>query len=131
MPLRPRALLPKLGRYLWQPFFCFFGAALHFRTGLSPTARRPALFPATFRIVSLLWNAGLFCALESGAHLSVWNTLGAGARAHLLPPGTYNQFYVVPGELTSDLRSYFFRRSDLMRQIEERDIEQLNDTPKR
>jgi hypothetical protein len=37
----------------------------------------------------------------------------------------YNQFYVVPRQLTSYLRSYLFKRSDLMRQIERRDIEQM------
>ena len=71
----------------------------------------------------VLWNLGL---------MYQWGT-------HLLPArgpvsfrqATYNQFYVVPGQLTSRFYWYFFRRSDLMRQIEQRDIEQLNSAPKR
>ncbi len=60
-----------------------------FILGLAYLLQRIALHfsqPA-FRIVSLLWGAGLFCALESRAHLSVWNTLGPGPRTHLVPPG--------------------------------------------
>jgi hypothetical protein len=37
----------------------------------------------------------------------------------------HNQFYEVPHQLSVRLRDYLFRRSDLMRQIEQRDIEQL------
>lgn len=71
----------------------------------------------------VLWNLGLI--YQFGTHL-------VPARGPIsFRQATYNQFYVVPGELTSHLRSYFFRRSDLMRQIEERDIEQLNNAPKR
>jgi hypothetical protein len=54
--------------------------------------------------------------------------------AHLIPVRgpiswsemVHNQFVVVPGEITTQLRTYIFRRHALMRQIEQRDIEQLN-----
>ena len=70
----------------------------------------------------VLWNLGLI--YQFGTHL-------VPARGPIsFRQATYNQFFVVPGKLTSDLRSYFFRRSNLMRQIEERDIEQLNSAPK-
>jgi hypothetical protein len=37
----------------------------------------------------------------------------------------HNQFMVVPRDISNQLRDYFFRRHNLMRQIEQRDIEQL------
>jgi hypothetical protein len=66
----------------------------------------------------VLWNFGL---------IYQWGT-------HLIPTrgpisfreATYNQFYVVPHQITNNLHSYLFKRSDLMRQIEQRDIEQLH-----
>jgi len=65
----------------------------------------------------VLWNLGL---------IYQWGTHLVPARGPIsFRQVAFNQFYVVPEQLTSDLRSYFFRRSDLMRQIEERDIEQL------
>ena len=71
----------------------------------------------------VLWNLGF---------IYQWGTHLVPARGPIsFRQATYNQFYVVPGQLTSHLRSYFFRRSDLMRQIEQRDIEQLNNAPKR
>jgi hypothetical protein len=70
-----------------------------------------------------LWNLGLI--YQFGTHL-------VPARGPIsFRQASYNQFHVVPGELTSHLRSYIFRRSDLMRQIEQRDIEQQNTAPKR
>ena len=70
----------------------------------------------------VLWNLGL---------IYQWGTHLVPARGPIsFRQVTYNQFYVVPGQLTSHLRSYFFRRSDLMRQIEQRDVEQLKkDSP--
>jgi hypothetical protein len=70
----------------------------------------------------VLWNLGLI--YQFGTHL-------VPARGPIsFHQVTYNQFFVVPGKLKSDLRSYFFRRRDLMRQIEERDFQQLNSAPK-
>jgi hypothetical protein len=71
----------------------------------------------------VLWNLGLI--YQWGTHLIPARGPVSFRRA------TSNQFCVVPGELASHLRSYFFRRSDLMRQIEQRDMEQLNNAPKR
>ena len=65
----------------------------------------------------VLWNLGL---------IYQWGTHLVPARGPIsFRQVAYNQFCVVPGQGTSHLRSYFFRRSDLMRQIEQRDIEQL------
>ena len=71
----------------------------------------------------VLWNLGLI--YQFGTHL-------VPARGPIsFRQAAYNQFCVVPGELTSHLREYFFRRSDLMRQIEQRDIEQQKNAPKK
>src|SRR5260221_10264917 len=70
----------------------------------------------------VLWNLGFM--YQWGMHLVPARGPISFRRA------TYNQFYVVPGQLTCQLRSYILRRSDLMRQIEHRDIEQLNNAPK-
>jgi hypothetical protein len=65
----------------------------------------------------VLWNLGL--TYQWGTHL-------VPARGPIsFRKATYNQFTVVPRELSSHLQSYFLRRSDLMRQIEREDREQL------
>jgi hypothetical protein len=65
----------------------------------------------------VLWNLGL---------IYQWGTHLVPARGPIsFREATYNQFYVVPGQLTSHLHSYFLRRGALMRQIEQRDIEPL------
>jgi hypothetical protein len=71
----------------------------------------------------VLWNLGL---------IYQWG-------AHMVPPrgpisfreAAHNQFSVVPARISSQLRSYLFRRSDMMRQIEQRDLEQLKSIPER
>ncbi len=53
--------------------------------------------------------------------------------AHLIPARgpiswsqmIHNQFFVVPRQLSAHLQNYLFHRHDLMRQIEQRDIEQM------
>jgi hypothetical protein len=70
----------------------------------------------------VLWNLGLI--YQWGIHLVP--VRGPVSFRQV----TYNQFCVVPSQLASRLRTYIFRRSDLMRQIEQRDIEQLKkDSP--
>jgi len=91
--------------------------------GHFPRPRAAIAVCSGFLVCFTFWNLGF---------IYQWGT-------HLLPArgpisfrqATHNQFYVVPGQLTSHLRWYFFRRSDLMRQIEHQDIEQLNRAPKR
>ena len=70
----------------------------------------------------VLWNLGMI--YQWGAHL-------VPVRGPIsFREAAYNQFYEVPRQLSGHLRSYVFRRSDLMRQIEQRDIEQLKkDSP--
>jgi len=65
----------------------------------------------------VLWNLGLI--YQWGAHL-------VPARGPIsFREAAHNQFFVVPAQINSQLRSYLFRRSDMMRQIEQRDLEQL------
>jgi hypothetical protein len=64
----------------------------------------------------VLWNLGLI--YQWGMHL-------VPARGPIsFREAAHNQFFVVPGQMSSQIRSYLFRRSALMQQIEERDIEQ-------
>jgi hypothetical protein len=65
----------------------------------------------------VLWNLGLI--YQWGIHL-------VPARGPIsFRQATYNQFFIVPAKLTSTLRNYLFRRGDLMREIEKKDMEQL------
>lgn len=87
-----------------------------------PRPRIALAFSSVVLACFALWNLGL--VYQWGIHL-------VPARGPIsFRQAAYNQLYIVPGQLTSRLRSYFFRRSDLMRQIEQRDIEQLNSAPK-
>jgi hypothetical protein len=71
----------------------------------------------------VLWNLGLI--YQWGAHL-------VPARGPIsFREAAHNQFFVVPGQISSQVRSYLFRRGDMMRQIEERDLEQLKSIPQR
>jgi hypothetical protein len=71
----------------------------------------------------VLWNLGLI--YQWGAHL-------VPARGPIsFREAAHNQFSVVPTQISSQLRSYLFRRSDMMRQIEQRDLEQLKSIPER
>jgi len=68
----------------------------------------------------VLWNLGL---------IYQWGTHLIPARGSIsFKEATYNQFYIVPSRLNDHLRSYFFRRSDLMQQIEKGDIEQQQES---
>jgi hypothetical protein len=79
------------------------------------------------RAASLISAAALAC-------FTIWN-LGMIYQwgTHLIPArgpisfsqAASNQFHVVPRQVASHLRSYFFRRGDMMRQIEQKDMEQL------
>ena len=65
----------------------------------------------------VLWNLGM---------IYQWGTHLIPARGAIsFRQAAYNQFMVVPHEMSGHLRSYMFRRSDLMRQIEKRDLQQL------
>jgi hypothetical protein len=105
------------------PIFVF-GLALFLET----TARRFSSPRHSFILLSAIlacfavWNFGFI--FQWGAHLiPVRGPISWSEMIH-------NQFIVVPRTISVQLRTYAFRRRALMRQIEQRDIEQLKDAPK-
>jgi hypothetical protein len=79
--------------------------------------RVAAMVSAAILGVFVVWNLGL---------IYQWGTHLIPARGAIsFRQAAYNQFYVVPRQLNSNLKAYIFRRGDLMRQIEQRDVEQL------
>jgi hypothetical protein len=86
-------------------------------------SQRAAVVTATLVLAALiLWNAGF---------MFQWG-------AHLIPPRgpiswsemIRNQFQVVPRQMAAHLENYLFHRHDLMRQIEDRDIDQMKQPSK-
>jgi hypothetical protein len=98
-----------------------FGLAVSlesFASLLSP--RRAAWMAAAVLSCFVLWNMGM---------IYQWGTHLIPARGPIsFQQAAYNQFHVVPRSLTSQLRAYFFRRNDLMQQIEQKDVEQLKNS---
>ncbi len=94
------------------------------RTAGSVSSRRTAIAVCSGVLSCFLfWNLGLI--FQFGTHL-------VPARGPIsFRQVTFNQFHVVPGQLTSRFRAYLFSRKDLMREIEKKDIEQLNSAPDR
>jgi hypothetical protein len=81
------------------------------------SSRSAALASSGVLACFVLWNLGL---------IYQWGTHLVPARGPIsFRQAAYNQFMVIPGEMRHQLRSYFLRRSDLMRQLEQRDLEQL------
>lgn len=68
----------------------------------------------------VLWNLGM---------IYQWGTHLIPARGPIsFTEVAYNQFHVVPRQIGSQLTSYFLRRSDVMQQLERKDIEQMRRT---
>ncbi len=100
------------------PFF-ILGLAVFFDRAaqLFPSRRAARAAAGIVVAVFTLWNAGLM--FQWGSHL-------IAARGPVsFSEVVHNQIFVMPRQLSSGLRSYFFRRKALMQQIEERDIQQL------
>ena len=80
-----------------------------------------ALATSALLLCFVFWNLGLM--FQWGAHLiPARGPVSWSEVAH-------NQFFVVPRQVTSLLDDYFFRRKDLMRRIEQRDVQQLKEHP--
>lgn len=85
-------------------------------------SRRAALAAACLPLALLvLWNGGLM--FQWGAHLIP--ARGPVSFSEII----HNQFFVVPRQLSSLLHEYLFERKALMKQIEQRDIQQLEENP--
>ena len=80
--------------------------------------QRTALLVSTAVLACFtLWNLGM---------IYQWGTHLIPARGSIsFSQAAFNQFYVVPPQISSRLRSYFFHRGDMMRQLEQKDLEQL------
>jgi len=80
--------------------------------------RRPALIAISTVLACLtLWNLGM---------IYQWGTHLIPARGPIsFSQAASNQFQVVPRQISSHLQAYFFRRGDMMRQIEQKDVEQI------
>ena len=100
------------------PMFIFGLAMVVERFAASFASSRTAVLASSGVLACfVLWNLGL---------IYQWGTHLVPARGPIsFRQAAYNQFMVVPGEMRHQLRSYFLGRSDLMRQIEQRDLEQL------
>jgi hypothetical protein len=83
------------------------------RAALAVTSSVLALF--------IFWNAGLM--FQWGSHLIP--ARGPVSFSEII----HNQFFVVPGQLSADLQRYIFNRKTLMKQIEDRDLQQLEKNP--
>jgi hypothetical protein len=82
-----------------------------------PVQRRALVLSAAALSCFVLWNFGM---------IYQWGTHLIPARGPIsFSEATYNQFHVVPRQISTHLRSYLFRRSDMMKQIEQKDVEQL------
>ena len=105
------------------PIF-IFGLALLLQRfgGFFRSSTRAFSLAASVLALFIIWNAGFI--FQWGAHLI--SPRGPVSLSEV----AYNQFFVVPRELSSDLRRYFFKRRAFMQQIEQRDIRGLQkDSP--
>jgi hypothetical protein len=104
------------------PLFILGLSVLLDRTATLFRTPRAALVTAFLVLAAfMLWNA---------AFMFQWGE-------HLVPPRgpiswtemIHNQFSVVPRQIAAHLENYLFHRRDLMRQIEDRDIDQMKKQP--
>ena len=104
------------------PIF-IFGLALLLQRfgGFFRSYPRSFSLAASVLLLFIVWNFGFI--FQWGAHLiPVRGPISFAEVAH-------NQFFVVPRELSTDARRYFFKRKALMEQIEDRDVKQLKEDP--
>ena len=102
-----------------------FGLALFFERCSRYFQDGGRAFVAAAGLVAALtmWNAGFM--FQWGEHLvPVRGEISFREMIH-------NQVFVVPREFAGHLRGYLFKRKDEMRNIEERDIEQMKNVPLR
>ncbi len=95
--------------------------------GLAMALDRFASFFASDRTGTIISSGVLACfVLWNLGMIYQWGTHLIPARGTIsFRQAAYNQFMVVPFEMRGRVRSYLFRRSDLMQQIEKRDLQQL------
>jgi hypothetical protein len=101
-------------------FFVIGLAVLLERVASFVSTRKAAAVAASIILACLaLWNIGLM--FQWGSHLIP--ARGAVSWAEV----ANNQFRVVPVQIAGQMRDYLFRRKQMMRNIEQRDVEQLKE----
>jgi hypothetical protein len=97
-------------------FILGLSIALDRFAGLSRNPRVTMAAAATLLSGFILWNIGFL--FQWGSHLVP--ARGPISWRQMI----HNQFFIVPRQISADLKLYLLRRKDLMQQIEQRDIEQ-------
>ena len=99
-----------------------------FVIGLSVFFARAARFFASQRIAMMtLAAAAALLIVWNMAFIFQWGTHLVPARGPIVwSEMIHNQFAVVPREIATKAQGYLFHRSNLMQQIEQRDIEQMH-----
>jgi len=101
------------------PVFIFGLALLLQRfAGFFRSPNRAFAASSVLLLLFILWNLGFI--FQWGAHLI--SPRGPVSFSQV----AYNQFFIVPRQISADIQRYFFKRGAFMRQIEEKDVEQLN-----
>jgi hypothetical protein len=106
----------------------FISLTAPFILGLSVLFDRATrVFRSPRAALAAAWSAVACLILWNMAFVFQWGTHLVPARGPIVwSEMTHNQFFVVPREICSKLQTYLFHRASLMRQIEDRDIEQTN-----
>jgi hypothetical protein len=106
----------------------FISLTAPFTLGLSTLFDRgAALFRSPRAAVAAASSLVACLILWNMAFVFQWGTHLVPARGPIVwSEMMHNQFFVVPREVSSKVQAYLFRRANLMRQIEQRDIEQMS-----
>jgi hypothetical protein len=102
-------------------FILGLSSALDRFAGLFRKPRAAMAAAVTLLSCFLLWNVGFL--FQWGLHLVP--ARGPISWRQMI----HNQFFIVPRQISADLKMYLLRRKDLMQQIEQRDIEQQQKQP--
>jgi hypothetical protein len=96
-----------------------FGLALLLQrfAGFFRSPNRAFAVTSIVLLLLIVWNLGFI--FQWGAHLI--SPRGPVSFSQV----AYNQFFVVPRQISADLQRYLFKRKALMQQIEQKDVEQL------
>jgi Dolichyl-phosphate-mannose-protein mannosyltransferase len=109
----------------------FVSLTAPFILGLSVLLDRAAnAFRSSRAALIAAWSVVACLVLWNMAFIFQWGTHLVPARGPIVwSEMIRNQLLVVPRQISAKLRTYLFHRASLMRQIEERDIEQMNKPP--
>jgi hypothetical protein len=105
----------------------FISLTAPFILGLSVLFDRAARwFRSSRAALATVWSAVACLIVWNMAFVFQWGTHLVPARGPIVwSEMIHNQFFVVPREVSGKLQMYLFHRASLMRQIEDRDIEQM------